>query len=205
MSIRAVQSDINQILPRWEGFLANPNHVQIKDAQTCHFTWTADLGVAWRGPLLVEHFEEILAKHQYSYQTYPDGSLLQMKYLFDVKSDLLLSASLAFLRCPPDYAEESERLEWIRLDYAPDHATGPSHCRTHLHVGGLTEARFPVCGVPTPSQFVELIALLFYADEYQEYVSKNIARRGAGLQARLDPNPEPFFVGIIHISVPTSQ
>ncbi|OYE04625.1 DUF2290 domain-containing protein [Nostoc sp. 'Peltigera membranacea cyanobiont' 232] len=72
---------------------------------------------------------------------------------------------------------------WFRIDYQPlietvsleknkkevIESTGILHSKCHLHISGFPNSRFPVCGIPTPKQFIEIIIAFCYPEKYQKY------------------------------------
>jgi hypothetical protein len=78
---------------------------------------------------------------------------------------------------------EKNTVSWFRIDYQPlietvsleknkkevIESTGILHSKCHLHISGFPNSRFPVCGIPTPKQFIEIIIAFCYPEKYQKY------------------------------------
>ncbi|MEH1932490.1 MAG: DUF2290 domain-containing protein [Nostoc sp.] len=74
-------------------------------------------------------------------------------------------------------------VSWFRIDYQPlietvrlennkkevIESTGILHSKCHLHISGFPNSRFPICGIPTPKQFIEIIIAFCYPEKYQKY------------------------------------
>lgn len=74
-------------------------------------------------------------------------------------------------------------VSWFRIDYQPrrqtvssgknksevNESTGILHSKCHLHISGFPNSRFPVSGIPTPKQFIEIIIAFCYPEKYQKY------------------------------------
>jgi hypothetical protein len=60
-------------------------------------------------------------------------------------------------------------INWLRIDYDPEHAKGVLHHDCHMHLSAFPYARLAIAGVPTPRQFVELVIALCYPKIYEEH------------------------------------
>jgi hypothetical protein len=74
-------------------------------------------------------------------------------------------------------------VSWFRIDYQPlketlnfennkkeiIESTGILHSKCHLHISGFPNSRFPIFGIPTPKQFIEIIIAFCYPEKYQKY------------------------------------
>jgi hypothetical protein len=162
----------------WRQFLWNPSFLRIGD----EILWTNYSPNPFDDPVSPEGLAKLRAAGQYSFLL-SDSSALQLQYRFANNGENLLGARLAFYKQPVGFAEESEGpspakeqivpleeysrpVEWIRLDFDPMAARPVIHPAAHFHVGGLTDARIAVCGVPTPRQFIEFIILTFYPEKF---------------------------------------
>lgn len=131
--------------------------------------------------------QNLFENKQYSF-VLSDFSILQLYYKFKEDNETLLFARLAFYRLlggtideSPDLQDQEDELgeeigplksdeegliEWIRFDFDPSESRTLVHPECHAHVSGLTSARVPVVGVPSPRQFIEFIISVFYPDKY---------------------------------------
>jgi hypothetical protein len=50
---------------------------------------------------------------------------------------------------------------WLRIDYAPEARRGILHYDCHMHISAFPHARLIMGGLPSPKQFIELLASLF--------------------------------------------
>lgn len=57
----------------------------------------------------------------------------------------------------------------VRIDYAREDLTHPTHHTCHMHLGGYPSTRICVSRVPTPRQFLELVFVLFYPDSFRKH------------------------------------
>lgn len=134
----------------------------------------------------LEDLRRLRENGQYSF-LFQDGSIIQIYYRYRPSGMELEHARLAFYRASPSIDagaddvdeeeleitplgedEEEERVEWLRIEYAPNDAQSLAHAECHLHIGGLTDVRIGVSGVPTPRQFVEFIIHHFYPHDYED-------------------------------------
>lgn len=167
----------------WEGVLANPNYARINNV----IAWGGFDPMVVRGPVTMHDVAELAASRQYTFQVADDGALIQVVYAFDGAGDNVVSARLAYYGVAPAQAEAGSGIQedgsddsaalisgseypvvpWLRIDYDPAQAGGVLHGDCHLHVSGLPAARFLVCGVPAPKQFVEFVLAVCYPETYR--------------------------------------
>jgi hypothetical protein len=117
-------------------------------------------------PIYFNDIVDLFNRGQYTFQVGIDGSLIQMYYVFDNKRDELISASLTFYLASDD---PDSQVGWFRMDFDPSSYRGVLHPKCHMHISLFPNTRFIVDGVPSPKQFVELIAAICYPDFYQKY------------------------------------
>jgi hypothetical protein len=224
MEISEAHSSLIAAQAEWRHLLYEHNFIR-KESELVWKYYDPDL---CRTPTTPEQLVLLYERGQYSF-CFRDGSLAQLHYRFGPASGALSSARLSFYRRLPDEKDSDSELptapespeleagvlpldappgtvEWLRLDFDPRAASTLVHPACHLHVGGLSEVRIGVEGVPTPRQFLEFVVHAFYPDQYLE------ARTDE--QGALSPpdalsrvNQETFSVdasghGVLHLRVP---
>lgn len=60
-------------------------------------------------------------------------------------------------------------INWLRIDYDPQHTKGVLHHDCHMHLSAFPDSRLIVAGVPTPRQFIEFIMALCYPKIYEKH------------------------------------
>ena len=162
----------------WQGFLVNPNF----NLEGSSLTWPnreSFLRLGAQADLVLRLSEN----KQYSFQIGEDGSMIQLFYNFHHSTGKLLNASLGFYHAAGfEFHEEDPEVEeiygleaydsfdqvsWLRMDFAPSQARNYLHHHCHLHLSLSPDIRIPVSRVPTPRQFIELIAGWFYPKELE--------------------------------------
>ena len=92
MRISNVFQAITATFIDWNGFLVNPKHIRRKN----EVTWTDRYAGIRNHTIRESDVVDMFVKGQYTCQIADDGSLFQLHYRFDQKSNNLASASLAF-------------------------------------------------------------------------------------------------------------
>lgn len=173
----------------WSKRLINNRYIR----QDNEITWIGyDKGIFVSSPS-IDDFILLREKRQYSFQSDEDGGIFQLYYCFDPSGNSLIKANLSFYKpcnvlsydsdpliCENlddieeenyDIEEESSQkfVSWIRIDYDPNNEGGVLHGESHMHVGGLPDARILVKGVPNPKQFVDFVMANFYPEAYRTH------------------------------------
>lgn len=158
MRLADANSNLTSVYLHWgTDLLTNPRYVR-RDNE---ITWDGSRSM-WPAAIGYDELAELEARREFTFQTI-DGSLVQMWYCFAADGTTIDAASLGFISAQPYIREGYEPLvPWIRIDYDPTSATGPTHTACHMHLSLGADLRIPVSRLPTPAQFVEVIAAWFY-------------------------------------------
>ena len=165
--IDEVHSQISSIFIEWDEWLVNPRFAR----RGTQVSWTGY--EPWRFPVhpSLDDLIHCEARRQYSFQVSLDGGIFQLFYQFDAAGAGLVSASVGFYRPSSElWVRRSgaihEACEWLRIDFRPGHARPFVHERCHLHTSSIHPGRMALRQVPTPRQFVDVVALWFYPDVF---------------------------------------
>lgn len=211
MKINRLLRSSYSIQEDWKPYILNVQIIRHGNS----ITWPGySSGVASQtpAPVTVADVNRIRSSRQYSLMIL-DGSLIQMRYVFNPAGDHVEEASLSYLKAYPDGkvnlielitragswgeeslladCDESDIVGGLRLDYSPQLARGPLHAAGHLHLHGLEGARLVINSLPTPRRFLELIFALCYPEVYSDvrlnavHDFKSIPRVAAIFGARL--------------------
>ncbi len=177
MNIGDIYKSLRSVFDDWSPhFLYNANYIhQGKKEWPQAISWNNYARERLDDILTVYKIAEISDKGQYTFQVFEDDSIFQLYYLYDYdgndkrkKEVKLQSATLAFYSSR-QYNKVDE-VSWLRIDYDPyAESKGILHHDCHLHLSSFPNSHFVVASVPTPKQFVELIATLFYPEIYKKH------------------------------------
>lgn len=190
MNIGHLLQSCHHIQPDWYPYIVN---TRVARPAPNIISWTGDsTGMTGRTPvpLTAGDVAAVRAARHYSFMV-KDGSLIQMRYVFDAAGKEISEASLSFLKAYPDgYLTTLEvmtrgdsfeaegafndldaeaNVGGLRFDYAPADADGPLHGECHMHIAGLADSRLLLDSVPSPRRFVEFVFALCYPEVYSSH------------------------------------
>lgn len=217
MTLDQILDNCQAIPEDWAPYILNPNTTRIGDM----VSWSGDSSQTTGKaptPLTVKAVNDIRDARHYSFMVV-DGSLIQLRYIFNSHKSLITAANLSFLKAYPDgYLSTSQIMkhgdEWdrigffeslpedkpvggFRLDYAPKDVNGPLHGECHFHIHGLDESRLLFDKVPSPRRFVEFVFALCYPEIYKD--------KRLDAKHRLKPNTNLVFLEEPKVAIPYSQ
>jgi hypothetical protein len=160
MRLADATSTLTSVYDHWgKDLLTNPRYLRRGN----EIVWDGSRSM-WPEAIGYDELAELENRREFTFQTI-DGSLLQMWYRFGRDGTTVEAASLGFISAQPDHRPEP-LVPWIRIDYDPLGAAGPTHAACHMHMSLCSDLRIPIARLLTPAQFVEVIAAWFYPSIY---------------------------------------
>lgn len=232
MKITDVLGMLTSAYHDWGNLLLNPFYTRNGNI----ITWNNYQSLFFNEPVQVENVLKLIELQQYSFQVV-DGAIIQIYYAFEKNGNKLTGAKLAYYKIfnldeftEIDELSETDNNEnlilldnnatvsWLRIDYQPllettssksVEALGMLHSKCHLQISGFPNSRFPICGVPTPKQFIEFLMAFCYPEKYQKHrldergCYTNLNKIKSVNDIFIDFIDEDIFKLITHIKIPS--
>lgn len=161
MKINEVHRLLTATYIDWSHILANPQYVRIDAREGSYISWNRRISRMLNHPVLASDIVQLVDDGQYTFQILEDGSVIQIYYKYEARSNELQSARLAFYSAKTDAS--------VISNYEPRDAKGVLHHDCHMHFSAFPYSRFVVAGVPTPAQFIEFVMAFCYPEFYKEH------------------------------------